>query len=309
MKNKIKNLINNYERYGASGVLKFYFENKMFGEQIKLNTIILAKCLTNDFLNFSSINLFVKKFSAYFHIIPKVSIIMSVYNGEPFLRESIDSILSQDFKDFEFLIMDDGSADGSYAILKEYARKDKRIKIFKNEENLGLTKSLNLLLKHSKGLFIARMDSDDVSLQRRLRIEYEFLTRNSNIFLVGTRVFHIDSKSKIIAHPILPTNSLEISDLLPKTNCIYHPTIMFRNEEYNYREKFLYAQDYDFYLNLLSAGKNFYNLKDTLLLYRITNDSLSKRKGQKQKEFADKARTFYLERIEKGTDSYDSFTL
>jgi len=288
-------------------VLKFYFKNVAFGEQLPLNTISLAKIIIQDSLNLYSLKVLFKKLLADLHIIPKISVIMSVYNGENYLKESIESILSQDFKNFEFLIVDDGSNDKSYTILKGYAKNNKRIKIFKNNDNLGLTKSLNLLLNHAKAPYIARMDSDDISLPTRLSKQYKFLSQNKDIFLVGTRAFNINSKGKIISHPILPTNSIEISDTLPKINCIHHPTIMFRNEGYSYREKFIYAQDYDFYLNLLSAEKNFYNLKEPLLKYRITEDSVSHRESLKQRKFAKEARKFYLERVKNGTDSYNIF--
>ena len=92
---------------------------------------------------------------------------MSVYNGLPYLQKSIDSILNQTYKDFEFIIIDDCSTDKTWNILSEYAQKDKRIRLFKNEENLGLTKSLNKGLKVVQGEYIARMDGDDIALPER----------------------------------------------------------------------------------------------------------------------------------------------
>lgn len=309
MMNKIKNFSNNYKRLGSQGVLEFYLKNIFFKEQIHLNTFLLIPYLIKDNYDFSKVYLKekIKECLAFLGIIPKISVIMSVYNGHKYINESIESILTQNFKEFEFLIMDDASNDNSYYILERYAKTDKRIKLFRNKKNSGLTKSLNFLIKQARGLVIARMDSDDISLQGRLLKEYEFLKENRNTFLVGTRIYHIDSKGKILSNPVLPINSFEISEMLPIINCIYHPTIMFRNKGYKYREKFLYAQDYDFYLNLLSLGNNFYNLEKTLLSYRITKSSISGEKGNIQKQFAEKAKEFYFQRIEEGKDKYDGF--
>lgn len=306
MISKLKNLLNNYKKYGKLGVLRFYFNNIVFGGQIEFNTFLLVKYLFKESLKKNKY--FIRERLATFGLIPVISVIMSVYNDERYLKKSINSILAQDFKNFEFLILDDGSNDSSFSILKKYAKEDKRIKIYRNKRNIGLTKSLNILLRKARGLFIARMDSDDISLPRRLAEEYKFLTENKEIFLTGTRINHINSIGNITSSPILPVSSSEISEILPVINCIYHPTIMFRNEGYKYREKFIYAQDYDFYLNLLSFGKKFYNLEEILLLYRITKSSLSNRKGVKQKIFAEKAKEFYFERMNHEVDSYNSFT-
>ena len=98
---------------------------------------------------------------------PKVSVVMSVHNGSHYLHEAVESILNQTFTDFEFITIDDFSTDSSWEILTKYADQDQRIKLFKNEENLGLTKSLNKGLKLAQGDYIARQDADDVSLPER----------------------------------------------------------------------------------------------------------------------------------------------
>lgn len=306
---KINNFINNYRRLGKGKVIEFYCKNILFGEQVQFNSSLLFKCIIKDFILLLS-----RKTREIFQgilinlrIIPKVSVIMSVYNSQQYLKESVESILSQNLKNFEFLIMDDASSDSSFEILKNYAKKDRRIKLFRNNKNLGLTRSLNILLSNAKGINIARMDADDISLPMRLSKQYEFLSRNKNVFLVGTGIYHIDTKGAIILKPTLPISTLEISDILPINNCLYHSTIMFRNEDFRYREKFLYAQDYDFYLCLLSSGKRLCNLKERLLLYRISEGSISKKKKKAQDRFAQKAKEFYFERQSSNKDSYEVF--
>lgn len=306
---RIKNFIENYRKLGKRKVLEFYSKNILFNEQVNFNSSPLLKCIIKDLilmLNKNSRNI-VQRILTSLRIIPKVSVLMSVYNSQNYLKESIESILNQNLRDFEFLIMDDASSDGSYGILENYAKKDRRVKLFRNENNLGLTKSLNILLRYAKGNTIARMDADDISLPTRLSKEYEFLGKNKNVFLVGTGIYHIDIKGAVILKPTLLTGTLEIAEMLPINNCLYHSTIMFRNEGFRYREKFLYAQDYDFYLCLLSAKKRMCNLKERLLLYRISDSSISKKKKKNQERFAQKAKRFYFERLSSKKDSYEVF--
>ncbi len=115
---------------------------------------------------------------------PRVTVLMSVYNGEKYLREAIDSILNQTFKDFEFLIIDDGSTDSSADIIRSYT--DFRIRLIQNEKNIGLTRSLNKGLKLAKGEYIARMDVDDISLPIRFEKQVSFLDKYEDVKLVGS---------------------------------------------------------------------------------------------------------------------------
>jgi len=126
---------------------------------------------------------------------PEVTVLMSVYNGEKYLREAIDSILNQTFTDFEFLIVNDGSTDRTAEILRSYD--DPRIIIINNEKNIGLTKSLNIGLRMAKGEYIARMDADDVSMPERLQKQIELLNQKKNTGLVGTYYTIINEKGKV----------------------------------------------------------------------------------------------------------------
>ena len=112
---------------------------------------------------------------------PKISVIMAVYNSEKFLNESINSILNQTFKDFEFIIINDCSTDNSLKIIKEFIKKDNRIKLINNERNLGAAGTRNEGLKIAKGKYIAILDSDDISYTQRFVIQYNYLEDNPHI--------------------------------------------------------------------------------------------------------------------------------
>ena len=116
---------------------------------------------------------------------PLLTVLMPVYNADKFLDESINSILSQTYSEFELLILDDASTDNSLKIIKAYAKKDKRIKVLVNQKNRGEAKCRNRLLKNSKTEFIAWMDADDISLEDRLQTQIDFLKQNSKIDAVA----------------------------------------------------------------------------------------------------------------------------
>ncbi|MDD4156759.1 MAG: glycosyltransferase family 2 protein [Candidatus Cloacimonetes bacterium] len=232
---------------------------------------------------------------------------MSVYNSENFLVETIESILNQTFRDFEFIIINDCSTDNSLQIIKEYSKKDGRIILINNKINLGLTKSLNIGIKKAKGKYIARIDGDDIALRERLKIQYDFLEKNMDIFLVGSGAYNVDEKGKVITINKPLTEVEDIEKKLLTQNCLYHPTIMFRNEGFMYREKFTYTQDYDFYLNLLSNDKKISNIFEPLIKYRINPNAISWSKQSKQKYFELRANEFYHQRLKYGEDKYDRF--
>lgn len=233
---------------------------------------------------------------------------MSVYNSEQYLSEAIESILNQSFKDFELIIIDDHSTDSSYKIIKAYSEEDQRIKLLKNRENIGLTKSLNKCLKSAKGKYIARMDADDISLPERFRIQYNYLESNKDVFLVGGGCIRIDNtgKQRGISNQI--TNERRLLRTIKKRNRIIHPTIMFRNDKVTYyREKFVYSQDHDLYLCLISNGRIIKNIPDILIKYRISREAISSINNTKQKLFSLKAIEFYHQRIQMNIDEYLTF--
>lgn len=203
---------------------------------------------------------------------PKVSVIMSVFNGMPYLKESARSILNQTYSNLEFIIVDDASNDESLSFLKSL--KDPRISLIINKKNLGLAASLNLALKKATGAYIARMDADDISTPSRLQNQLHFLKTNKGIDLCGTWATIIDKKNKKIGVLKYPTSPADIKNKLIQSNPIIHPSMMARKSFFyalnGYREDYDGAEDYD----LLMRGKNkftYANLPEELLQLRLSS--------------------------------------
>jgi glycosyltransferase involved in cell wall biosynthesis len=185
---------------------------------------------------------------------PKLSVIMSVYNGDKYLREAIESILDQNFTNFEFIIVNDGSTDNSLGIVQSYD--DKRIRILNNEANIGLTKSLNTALKQAKGKYIARQDADDISLPNRFEEQMKYFDEHLEVALLGTSKYFIDEKGKILRKEIAPSDPHEI---LLASNAFTHGSVMFKKavvDELGYYNEFLkYSQDYELWLRIAKHYK------------------------------------------------------
>jgi len=154
---------------------------------------------------------------------PLVTVLMPVYNAERFLSEAMDSIVGQTLTDFEFLIIDDGSTDRSYEIIRSY--KDDRIRLVQNETNLGITASLNKGIQLARAALIARMDADDISYPDRLQKQYDYLTSHPDCALLSTfaRVITEDKQTVYIER----TNSHYFYYNLTFATPIYHPTVMY----------------------------------------------------------------------------------
>ena len=241
-----------------------------------------------------------------------ISVIMSVYNGEKYLVQAIDSILNQTYQNFEFIIIDDCSTDNSSHILQEYAQKDSRIKIIKKEKNIGIKgfiKNLNLGISIAKGKYIARMDADDISLPERFQKQVDFLENNPEITLVGAQLNLINEQNKITGEAIAALQHRDIVKRITSQIQLFHPVIMFRKDQnIQYREKFLYCEDYDLYLNLITQGKKLANLNEKLLNYRILANSISRKDDVFTKKLMlEKALYFYQSRKKNGSDFYENF--
>lgn len=205
---------------------------------------------------------------------PFISVLMPVYNGEKYLRESIDSILNQTYQDFELLLINDASSDSTESIILSY--QDKRIAYIKNEQNLGLIKTLNKGLDLAKGDFIARMDQDDIANPERFAKQVVVFERNPEIGVCGTwfTCFRDDLPQKMVQHH-QENERLKI-DLL--TLCVIgHPTVMLRKKAiagYRYDENFQAAEDYELWSRLIKVTQ-FYNIPESLLQYRLHHSSMS----------------------------------
>ncbi len=223
-----------------------------------------------------------------------ISVIMSNRNTpEEYLREAIESVLNQTYSDFEFIIVDDCSTDNSLEIIESYA--DARIKIIKNSENLGLTKSLNKAISCAEGEFIARMDADDICLPERFEKQVDFLKHHPDIIVCGTWVELFGDGTSVYnekhSRKILPEKELlQINLLFGNHMNIIHPTAMFNHKllkenNITYNEKYIYAQDYRMWVECARKGE-LANVPEILFKYRIHNKAVSSDKKSVQNECA-----------------------
>jgi glycosyltransferase involved in cell wall biosynthesis len=203
--------------------------------------------------------------------LPPVSVVMPVHNGRPFIDESIQSILDQTFSDFEFVILDDGSTDGSGARLCEWALKDSRIRLCSSPEKFGLSGSSNVVVQKSRAPLIARMDADDVSHPDRLKRQLEVLQRRPEVAAVGTLCDGIDAVGRVI-RPRDRWRIVRRSPYIP----FPHGSVMFRREAFEavggYRKEFSGGEDQDLFFRMTAKG-SVVTLPDTLYHYRYHSDN------------------------------------
>ena len=224
---------------------------------------------------------------------------MSVYNGEQHLRESMESIFNQTFTDFEFIIVNDGSTDASLEIIESYD--DSRIRIMNNEENIGLTKSLNKAIKKARGKYIARQDADDISLPNRLELQLEYLEKHPDVALLGTGIYVIDEKGDKIEKRIMHPNPKKS---LLKGNRFIHGSVMFRKSVIDelgaYNETLRYSQDYELWLRL-SKKYDVRNLTAPLYKLRMHRGSILSKKVEEQQMYAVLAQKLAMNEIKEQT--------
>lgn len=210
---------------------------------------------------------------------PKITVLMPLFNGERFLREAVESILGQTFTDFEFLIIDDGSTDGSVNIVGTYD--DPRIRLISHHVNLGVTATLNRGIDLARGEYIARMDCDDVSLPTRLAEQVAYLEQHPDCALNSVMVTMTDEQGNdrgVWLDDRKTVSSEAIRRFLPRANCIAHPGIMIRKsllERYRYNERQRVAQDYDLWLRMAADRLVIAKLAKPLLRYRINSNSIT----------------------------------
>jgi glycosyltransferase involved in cell wall biosynthesis len=182
---------------------------------------------------------------------------MPVYNGEATLDRTVQSVLNQTFKKFEFIIINDGSTDGTSKILSRYAKQGKRIRVIHNKSNLGIVGSLNKGLRTAKADFIARIDCGDVCAPKRLAAQLDYFSKNPTCVLLGTQINRVNKEGKIVGQTTLPENDRGIRDILfCRKGMIPHPSAMYRKiSKLYYRENAYPAEDYDLWLRILELGK------------------------------------------------------
>lgn len=207
-----------------------------------------------------------------------ISVILPVYNGEKYLKEAIESILNQTYKDFEFIIINDGSTDKSLDIIEKYKKEDERIIVI-SRENKGLIATLNEGIEKAKGKYIARMDQDDISLSNRFEEQLKIMENDKEIVVCGSwiNVFGENRKEKISKYF---QYDKEIKANLIMSCCFAHPSVMMRRDAFLdnniwYDENFKNAEDYHLWTQLARVGK-FYNIPKVLLNYRILETSMTR---------------------------------
>ena len=230
-------------------------------------------------------------------ISPKISVLMSCYNGVPFLSQAIESILTQTFTDFEFILINDGSIDDTLAIIKDYAVKDSRIVVIE-KRNTGLTDSLNVGIGAARGEWIARLDSDDVALPSRLQDQICSVYSNPTILLLGTGCVEIDENGVEIKSHLYPTRHHNLLKSLKSLGPFFpHSSAMFRRDIAvkigGYNKRMLMSQDSDLWLRLSDIG-NIGCLKSTQVLLRKHSAQISHQgQGKTQSTFGVAARVCF----------------
>ncbi len=217
---------------------------------------------------------------------PLVSVIIPVYNAEKYVEQAVRSIMNQTYQNLEILITDDCSTDGSFAILQKLAEEDARIKLFRNEYNQKIVRTLNALVERAAGKYIARMDADDISASKRIEKQVAFLEANPDIAICGTNAWHIDEKGKRKGKSTLPLCYEDCKSFAKFFSPFYHPTVMAKTEVLKvntYSSSFLYAEDYELWIRLIfSQNYKCANLKERVFEYRIFNNQTSRINIEKQ---------------------------
>ncbi len=209
---------------------------------------------------------------------PTVSVVMSCYNRKDYIAESIESILNQTYSDFEFIILDNASTDGTSDIIKDFASKDKRIVYIQNEKNKGLITNLNTGLSLARGKYIARMDDDDISYITRFQKQIEFMDSHPDIAVCGT---YIETFGEENVDPWVKDSDSDILAILINFfNPMCHPTVMIRKSfltEHNlsYNLEDLYAEEYGLWKEIIIHKGKLANIPEVLLKYRTHKKRLS----------------------------------
>ena len=209
--------------------------------------------------------------------IPPISVVMPVHNARPFLDESIGSILNQTLSDFEFVILDDASTDGSGDTLREWAGKDARIRVYQSPKCLGLSGSSNFIVAKSRAKLIARMDADDISCPERLQRQQQIIHDHEDVVAVGTLCDGIDSHGRAV-RPRDRWRIVRRSSYVP----FPHGSVMFRKEAFDevggYREGFRGGEDQDLFFRMTAKGR-VVTLPDALYRYRYHLDNATLHNG------------------------------
>lgn len=201
-----------------------------------------------------------------------VTVVMAVYNGVQTVAAAIESIRWQKYSDWDLLIIDDGSSDGTTEVLESYTAADSRISLIRNNSNLGLPCSLNVGWRAARGELIARMDADDISLPERLRLQVDFMRKNLQVDVLGTGMYLMDDARKIVGSSFRPEFHEDLQERMYRENPFAHPSVMMRRSFLEalggYDERLRRAQDADLWLRGYRRFR-YHNLQEPLIQYRV----------------------------------------
>src|SRR5258705_3468021 len=239
---------------------------------------------------------------------PEVSIVMPVHNGAATLDEAVCSILDQTWRDFEFIIVDDGSSDDTASKLERYEKLDSRVRLYRQEKE-GMIAALNRGCRRARGDYIARMDADDVSLPRRIERQLEFLEGRPEIGIVGTWASRMDEDGSIIGEWCPSPNPRVLKWEHFFGVCVIHPTVLMRREVLEkldfYKADAVHAEDRDLWLRA-SAITEFSNIPEILFKYRVWRKSTSKLLRREYLENAIKLVGFFISDFLKDNPSMEA---
>lgn len=219
--------------------------------------------------------------------LPLVSILMSAYNSESYIREAIDSVLSQTYSNWELLVTDDCSSDSTLSILKEYAQMDERIVLFPNQQNRGLTYNLCQMCSHANGKYIARLDADDICRNDRIQKQVAFMEEHG-FDIVCSYAKGIGNSSRLMK---VPKQGEDLRANLVFYNPIVHSSVMFKNDgSFVYDTTYLKAQDYELWDRMSGEKKSFGVLPEVLVYFRYHRNQISNKCSSEQTANCDKIR-------------------
>lgn len=216
---------------------------------------------------------------------PLISVIIPSYNRQNSIDKSIESVLSQSYKNLEIIVVDNRSIDNTPKILAEYSKKDSRIKVIENEQDLSLVKTLNKAIKISTGEYIARLDDDDTWLDaNKIEKQVNFLEADQDYVLVGTGFVAVNEHGVEISRTLLPQEHRQIIDAMLFRCLFIHSAVVFRRDMFEalggYNEALEVGEDYDLWLRMGRVGK-MYNVPEYIVSYRESGKKLSRTNWKK----------------------------
>ncbi len=236
---------------------------------------------------------------------PLVSVLLAVHNDARFLREAIDSILSQTLGDLELLVIDDASTDDTPAVLA--AVEDQRLVVLRNDEQAGLATALNRGLDRASGAFVARLDADDVALPERLERQVERLRADSHTAVVGSAVTDLDEQGRRGRTHVLPSGATPLRWHALFSSPFFHPTVLVDREALaanglRYDTTYLESEDYDLWTRLFACADGD-NLREPLVLKRVHAGQASQRRGDVQESFQRRVALREITQVASGLDA------